>query len=78
MESSTEAMKTLELHTYMALYVGYVCPSVTALSATWNISLDQMRALRRVAEVSKIVDIREFFEFLQCKPTNVHILLQLR
>jgi hypothetical protein len=78
MESSTEAMKTLELYSYMALYMRYICPSVPALSATWNVSLDQMGALRRVAEVSEVVDIRDFFELLQWKPTNAHTSLDLR
>jgi hypothetical protein len=31
-----------------------------------------MSALRWIAEVSEVVDIGVFFEFLQCKPTNAH------
>ena len=78
MESSIEAMKTLELYSYMALYVRYVCPSVPALSATWNVILDQMGALKRVAEVSEVADIRVFFEYLQRKSTNAHTSLELQ
>jgi len=59
----TKVKLNLELYSYMALYVGYVCPSVPALSATWNVSLDQIKALRSVAVVSE-VDIRIFFEIL--------------
>ena len=61
----------------MWVYVGYVCPSVPALSATWNASLDQIMALRRIAEVSEVADIRDFFEILHCKPTNAHTFFKI-